>query len=183
MFAYISGSTFVLQELYGLSPQGFSGVFAANSVAIVASVQVAGRLAGSGRVRPERLLVVGLGVALTGTSVLLASALLDVGLTGILAGLVVTVIGVGFVLPNATTLTLADHPEHAGSASALLGTAQFLVGAGTAPLVGIAGGRSAVPMAATMAGAVLAGAVVFAVLWRGPERGPGSEQAARPSHP
>lgn len=187
MFAYISGSTFVLQELYGLSPQGFSGVFAANSVAIVASVQVAGRLAGSGRVRPERLLVVGLGVALTGTSVLLASALLDVGLAGILAGLVVTVIGVGFVLPNATTLTLADHPEHAGSASALLGTAQFLVGAGTAPLVGIAGGRSAVPMAATMAGAVVAGAVVFAALWRGPERGPergpGSEQAARQSHP
>jgi MFS transporter, DHA1 family, multidrug resistance protein len=183
MFAYISGSTFVLQELYGLSPQGFSGVFAANSVAIVASVQVAGRLSGSGRVRPERLLVLGLGVALTGTGVLLASALLDAGLAGILAGLVVTVIGVGLVLPNATTLTLADHPEHAGSASALLGTAQFLVGAGTAPLVGIAGGRSAVPMAATMAGAVVLGAVVFAVLWRGPERGPGSEQAERPSHP
>jgi DHA1 family bicyclomycin/chloramphenicol resistance-like MFS transporter len=77
MFAYISGSTFVLQDLYGLSPQGFSGVFGANSVAIVASVQVAGRLAGSGRVRPERLLAIGLVTAVTGTGVLLASALLD----------------------------------------------------------------------------------------------------------
>jgi MFS transporter, DHA1 family, multidrug resistance protein len=166
MFAYISGSTFVLQDLYGLSPQGFSGVFGANSVAIVASVQVAGRLAGSGRVRPERLLAIGLVVALTGTGVLLASALLDVGLAGILAGLVVTVIGVGLVLPSATTLTLADHPEHAGSASALLGTAQFLVGAGVAPLVGLAGSRSAVPMASAMAASVVLGAVVFTVLWR-----------------
>lgn len=166
MFAYISGSTFVLQDLYGLSPQGFSGVFGANSVAIVASVQVAGRLAGSGRVRPERLLAIGLVTAMTGTGVLLASALLDVGLAGILTGLVVTVIGVGLVLPSATTLTLADHPEHAGSASALLGTAQFLVGAGVAPLVGLAGSRSAVPMASAMAASVVLGAVVFTVLWR-----------------
>lgn len=167
MFAYISGSTFVLQDLYGLSPQGFSGVFAANSVAIVTSVQVAGRLAGSGKVRPERLLVTGLGVAVVGTGVLLTSAVLGAGLAGVIAGLVVTVVGVGLVLPSATTLTLADHPEHAGSASALLGTAQFLVGAGTAPLVGLAGGRTAVPMAATMAGAVVLAAVVFGVLWRG----------------
>jgi MFS transporter, DHA1 family, multidrug resistance protein len=166
MFAYISGSTFVLQDLYGLSPQAFSGVFGANSVAIVASVQVAGRLAGSGRVRPERLLAIGLATAMTGTGVLLASALLDAGLPGILAGLVVTVIGVGLVLPSATTLTLADHPEHAGSASALLGTAQFLVGAGVAPLVGLAGSRSAVPMASAMAASVVLGAVVFTVLWR-----------------
>jgi DHA1 family bicyclomycin/chloramphenicol resistance-like MFS transporter len=166
MFAYISGSTFVLQDLYGLSPQGFSGVFGANSVAIVASVQVAGRLAGSGRVRPERLLAIGLVTAMTGTGVLLASALLDAGLAGILTGLVVTVIGVGLVLPSATTLTLADHPEHAGSASALLGTAQFLVGAGVAPLVGLAGSRSAVPMASAMAASVVLGAVVFTVLWR-----------------
>jgi DHA1 family bicyclomycin/chloramphenicol resistance-like MFS transporter len=155
-------------------------VFAANSVAIVTSVQVAGRLAGSGRVRPERLLVVGLGVALTGTTLLLVSTLLDAGLAGVLAGLVVTVVGVGLVLPSATTLTLADHPEHAGSASALLGTAQFLVGAGTAPLVGLAGGRSAVPMAATMAGAVLLGATVCGVLWRSAVR---PSRAAGPEHP
>ncbi|WP_433788159.1 multidrug effflux MFS transporter [Actinomycetospora sp. CA-101289] len=179
MFAYISGSTFVLQDLYGLSPQGFSGVFGANSVAIVASVQVAGRLAGSGRVRPERLLAIGLVTAMAGTGVLLTSALLDVGLAGILAGLVVTVIGVGLVLPSATTLTLADHPEHAGSASALLGTAQFLVGAGVAPLVGLAGSRSAVPMASAMAASVVLGAVVFTVLWRTAAR---PDRTAAPGH-
>lgn len=166
MFAYISESSFVLQDLYGLSPQGFSGVFAANSVGIVAAVQVAGRLVGSGRVRPERLVAVGMGVACVGTVGLLGGVLVGVGLAGVLAGLFVTVCGVGLVLPSATTLALADHPEHAGSASALLGTAQFLIGAGTAPLVGLAGSASAVPMAATMAGAAVAGTAVFAVVWR-----------------
>ena len=177
MFAYISGSTFVLQDLYGLSPQAFSGVFGAISAGIVASVQVAGRLAGAGRVRPERLLATGLGAAVVGTGVLLTTALLDGGLAGILVGLFVTVCSVGLVLPSATTLTLADHPEHAGSASALLGTAQFLVGAGVAPLVGLAGSRSAVPMAAAMAASAVLGAVVFTVLWRSARRG----DAAGPS--
>ncbi|PVZ03693.1 multidrug effflux MFS transporter [Actinomycetospora cinnamomea] len=179
MFAYISGSTFVLQDLYGLSPQAFSGVFGAISAGIVTTVQIAGRLAGSGRVRPERLLGTGLATAVVGTGVLLVTALLDGGLAGILAGLFVTVCGVGLVLPSATTLTLADHPEHAGSASALLGTAQFLVGAGVAPLVGLAGSRSAVPMAAAMAGAAVLGAVVFTVLWRS-ARGPEAAGRAMP---
>ncbi len=166
MFAYISGSTFVLQDIYGLSPQGFSAVFAANSVGIVASVQIAGRLAGAGKVRPVRLLATGLGVALAGSSGLAVAVLVGAGLVGVVAGLFVTVCGVGMVLPSATTLALADHPEHAGSASALLGTAQFLVGAGVAPLVGLAGSSSAVPMAATMAGAVLLGTITFTLIWR-----------------
>jgi MFS transporter, DHA1 family, multidrug resistance protein len=91
---------------------------------------------------------------------------------------VVTVIGVGLVLPSATTLTLADHPEHAGSASALLGTAQFLGGAGVAPLVGLAGSRSAVPMASAMAGVGGPGrrGVHRAVAHRGP---PGPHRSPR----
>ena len=179
MFAYISGSTFVLQDVFGLSPQAFSGVFAVNSVGIVAAVQVAGRVVGSGRVRPQRLLAAGLAVAVAGTGGLLVSVLVDAGLIGVLAGLFLTVCGVGLVLPSATTLALADHPEHAGSASALLGTAQFLVGAGTAPLVGLAGSGSAIPMAVTMAMATVLGAVVFALVWRTAR----PERATGPAHP
>src|SRR4051795_3432747 len=55
-----------------------------------------------------------------------------------------------FVMPNATALALADHPEVAGTASALLGVIQFLVGAIAAPLVGVAGPDSAVPMGVVM---------------------------------
>lgn len=128
-------------------------------------MQVAGRLAGAGRVRPERLLAIGLGVACTGTAALLTVVLAGAGLVALVGVLFVTVCGVGLVLPSATTLALADHPEHAGAASALVGTSQFIVGGVTAPLVGLAGSGSPVPMAATMLGAVVLGALAFALVW------------------
>jgi MFS transporter, DHA1 family, multidrug resistance protein len=165
MFAYISGSTFVLQGLYGLSPQEFSGVFAVNSVGIVSAVQVSGRLVGAEKVRPQLMVPLGLAIAVVGSSTVLAGAL-GLGVWGVVAGLFVTVCGVGTALPAATTLSLADHPEHAGSASALLGTAQFLVGGFSAPLVGIGGGRTALPMGLTMTGATLVALLAFTVLWR-----------------
>ena len=66
----------------------------------------------------------------------------------------------GLIFPNATALALAEHPEAAGSASALLGVLQFIVGAAVAPLVGIAGEGTALPMAVLIAilgmGALLA---------------------------
>ncbi|NMO92840.1 multidrug effflux MFS transporter [Actinomycetospora sp. TBRC 11914] len=166
MFAYISGSTFVLQGLYGLSPQAFSGVFAVNSVGIVAATQVAGRLVAAGRLAPARAVAIGLVTACTGSTAVLVGALTPAGPWALVPGLFVTVCGVGFVLPSATTLALAGHPSRAGSASALLGTSQFLVGGFTSPLVGIGGGRSAVPMGTTMVVAAVLGLVVFALVWR-----------------
>jgi DHA1 family bicyclomycin/chloramphenicol resistance-like MFS transporter len=166
MFAYISGSTFVLQGLYGLSPQAFSGVFAVNSVGIVAATQVAGRLVAAGRLAPPRAVATGLATSCAGSGAVLVGALTPAGPWALVPGLFVTVCGVGFVLPSATTLALAGHPSRAGSASALLGTSQFLVGGFTSPLVGIGGGRSAVPMGTTMVVAAVAGLVVFALVWR-----------------
>jgi DHA1 family bicyclomycin/chloramphenicol resistance-like MFS transporter len=67
-------------------------------------------------------------------------------------------------MPNATALALADHPDVAGSASGLLGVMQFIVGATTAPLVGVAGTSTALPMALLIAvlgvGGVLAATVL-----------------------
>ena len=170
MFAYISGATYVLQDVFGLSPQGFSAVFAVNSVGIVAAVQVSGRLVGAEKVRAERMLPSGLVTAAVGSTGLLVATLLGAGLPGVVAGLFVTVVGVGLALPCATTLALADHPDHAGAASALLGTAQFLVGAAVAPLVGLGGTDTAVPMATAMTAATLLASVVFALLWRSADR-------------
>ena len=183
MFAYISGSTFVLQDLYGLSPQQFSAVFAVNSVGIVAATQTSGRLVGSGRVRPERMLAVGLAVALLGSAVVLVAAVTGAGPFGLVPGLSATVVGVGLALPSATTLALADHPEHAGAASALLGTAQFLVGALVAPLVGLGGSRTAVPMGLVMAGATVVALGTFVLLWRSGRRDedPGGTRDDHPS--
>ena len=70
---------------------------------------------------------------------LLVSVLAGVGLAGMLPGLFLVVSSVGLVFPNATALAMADHPDRAGSASALLGLCQYVFGAAAAPLVGMAG--------------------------------------------
>jgi MFS transporter, DHA1 family, multidrug resistance protein len=145
LFTYIAGSPFVLEGIYRLSPQGFSLVFAANAVGIVAAGQLSARLVV--RVGPSRLLGVGLTCSFIGGLGLLLAVLARVGLPGILPALFVVVSSAGLVMPNATALALADQAEVAGSASALLGLSQFVVGALAAPLAGIAGPTTALPMA------------------------------------
>ena len=151
MFAYIAGSPFVVEDVYGVSPQLFAVVFGVNALGIVACSQLNGLLVG--RVGPTRLLASGLAVGAVGGVTLLAVALAGgIGLAGILPCLFAIVSSIGLVIPNATALALTGYDPHvAGSASALLGVLQFGFGAAVAPLVGAAGVESAVPMAVVMA--------------------------------
>jgi MFS transporter, DHA1 family, multidrug resistance protein len=156
MFAYIAGSPFVLQEIYGLSPVQFAMVFGFNALGIVTASIVGSRLVG--RIRPRRLLAVGLLQSCLGAALLVVAVVLDLGVACVCVALFTVVSSVGLVSPNATALALSDHPETAGSASALLGLMQFVVGALAAPLVGLAGADDALPMAITIA--VLTGGAV-----------------------
>ena len=76
------------------------------------------------------------------------------------------VASLGIVLPNATTLALADHPHTAGSASALIGVLQYAIEAAAAPLVGIAGDATALPMALVIAVLSVAALLTFVLLGR-----------------
>jgi DHA1 family bicyclomycin/chloramphenicol resistance-like MFS transporter len=149
MFAYISGSPFVLENIYGLSPQLYGVAFGVNSAGIVATSQVSRRLVG--RVGPGPLLRVGVTTMAVGGAGVLATVLLGFGLAPLLLFLLATISSVGLILPNATALAMAHQQHAAGSASALFGLGQFGVGAVAAPLVGIAGSHTAVPMAVTIA--------------------------------
>jgi MFS transporter, DHA1 family, multidrug resistance protein len=164
MFAYISGSPFVIQNVYGLSPQTFSLIFGTNALGIAVLGQINGRLVG--RVPPRRLLASALLAVATGSTVLLVAVLLNTGLVGILPALFVVVASQGMVLPNATALALADYPSTAGSASALLGALQFSIGAAVAPLVGIGGATTALPMAAVIATLGLSALITFSLFGR-----------------
>jgi MFS transporter, DHA1 family, multidrug resistance protein len=144
MFAYIAGATFVLQRIYGLSPQGFSLAFGVNSLGIMTAAQVSARLIR--RWSPLRVLSVGLLVNLAGALGLLITVLLGLGLGFLLPALFVMVSAIGLILPNATALALSGHADQAGTASALLGLLQYVIGGLVAPLVGIAGEDSAVPL-------------------------------------
>jgi len=144
MFAYIAGSTFVLQRIYGMSPQGFSLVFGCISLGLVAAAQGGARLA---LVWPlTRVLGVGLAINLLGATGLLVTVITGLPLGVLLAALVVMVGAVGLIFPTANALAMADYPDMAGTASSLQGLSQFVFGAVAAPLVGIAGEHTALPL-------------------------------------
>ncbi|OIK29459.1 multidrug effflux MFS transporter [Streptomyces malaysiense] len=161
LFAYISASPFVVQEIYGASPQTFSLLFGLNSVGLVVAGQINGKVL-VGRVSLDKVLAAGLAViTLAATALLLMSTGVfgAVGLAPIAAALFVLMSAMGLTMPNAQTLALLRTKHAAGSASALLGTSSFLVGAVASPLVGIAGEHTAVPMAVVqLAAALVAGA-------------------------
>nr|WSX20262.1 multidrug effflux MFS transporter [Streptomyces tubercidicus] len=168
LFAYISASPFVIQEIYGASPQIFSLLFGINSVGLVAVGQINGKLL-VGRVSLDKVLGTGLTlIALAATALLLmsAGAFGPVGLVPTAAGLFVLMSSMGLVLPSTNTLALLRTRHAAGSASALLGTSTFLLGSVASPLVGIAGERTAVPMALVQLSCAVLALVSFLGLCR-----------------
>ncbi|WMX47362.1 multidrug effflux MFS transporter [Streptomyces roseicoloratus] len=168
LFAYISASPFVVQEIYGASPQTFSLLFGLNSVGLVAVGQINGKLL-VGRVSLDKVLGWGLGVILLAATALLVmtSGLLgDPGLPAVAAGLFVLMSAMGLAMPNTNAQALMRAPHAAGSASALLGTTSFLIGAVASPLVGIAGETTAVPMAVVQVGCAVAALGCFLLLCR-----------------
>jgi MFS transporter, DHA1 family, multidrug resistance protein len=169
MFAYIAGSPFVLQDVYGLSPAEFGVAFGVNSIGIVTASQLGRRLLL--RYSERRILGTALAFAATAGLALLGASALDLGLAGVLVPLFCVISCIGLVFPTATSLAMANHPEVAGTASGLLGVLQFVLGAVTAPLVGLAGTDTAVPMAAVIAGLTVAALLAFRVLPR-PVRAP-----------
>lgn len=159
MFGYISGSPFVLQEIFGLSPQWFSVCFAANGVGIVVASQVTGALAG--KLNNNRIFVTGLSTAAAGGVALFASLLFGLGLPLVLPSLFVLVSSVGIVSTVGLSLALQNHPRVAGSAAGLVGVAQLFLGAIASPLAGL-GGQSSGGLSM---GIVIAVADVGALVW------------------
>ena len=138
LFAYIAGASFVLQGRYGLDQQSFALVFGAGAVALIAATQF--NVVLLRRFAPQTIVVWALTAsALTGiVFVGLTSA--GVGGLPVFLGLVWLILAaMGLVIPNAPAVALGRHPDAAGTAAALLGAAQFGLGAAVAPLVGVLG--------------------------------------------
>ncbi|MFI8004607.1 Bcr/CflA family multidrug efflux MFS transporter [Streptomyces sp. NPDC086010] len=168
LFSYVSASPFVVQEIYGASPQTFSLLFGINSVGLIAVGQINGKLL-VGRVSLDKALGFGLVViSLAAIALLLMTSGVfgDVGLLPVAAGLFVLMSCMGLAMPNTNSQALMRTKHAAGSASALLGTSQFLIGAIASPLVGIAGEETAVPMAVVQVVCGLSATACFLLLCR-----------------
>ncbi|MQW77466.1 Bcr/CflA family efflux MFS transporter [Nocardioides sp. dk4132] len=150
MFAYISASPFVLQTILGLSEYAYSAVFACTAAALVAMIMVNRRLVLF--VAPERLIVFGaLGQAFGVAVLLVCVVFLDLPLPAMIVGFLAVQGSQGLLTGNCNAIGLLRAKPRTGTGSALMGGAQFGLAAVVAPLVGIAGEHTAVPMVSLMA--------------------------------
>lgn len=144
IFAYVSGTPFVYQDIYGVSAQVFSILFAMNGIGLIIGSQLTGRLAGI--VDENKILKTGLFVTMGASTFLLLMILLQAPLIFIVIPIFLVVSCVGVVTTTCFSLAMETQGHRAGSASALLGLLPFLFGATSAPLVGVAGEGTALPM-------------------------------------
>ena len=149
MFAYISGSPFVIIDLYGVPAHYYGWLFGLNATGIVAFTQLNRRLLL--RYDADRVLDFGNLAGFLMCVLLLIMAWSNAaGLVGILVPLFFVVSLRGLTFPNASAGVMAPFPEKAGSASALLGSVQFAIAAIASAAVGIFHNGTAVPMAAVI---------------------------------
>jgi DHA1 family bicyclomycin/chloramphenicol resistance-like MFS transporter len=150
LFAWISGASFVLQNLYGLTPFVFGCVFAVGSLGYLAGSTIAARLVsrfGLGGMS-------GIGAAALALGGLLACLSIALGLTSSLSlvlPVAVFLAGLGMVLPQSIAGAITPFPERAGAASSLFGFVQQTAAAVCGALVAWLLGRNAWPMVGAMA--------------------------------
>lgn len=164
MFAYISGSSFVFQNIFGVTPQMYSLIFAINGLGIIIATQITGRLAG--RIGETTLLFFGLRLSAFGGIMLLIMILVGADLIAVLVPLFLVVSSVGIVNTTGFSLAMQSQGKAAGSAAALQGVLSISIGGMVAPLVGLAGSDTAIPMGIVIACASLGSILSYTILVR-----------------
>jgi len=152
LFAWISGASFVLQNLYGLSPFAFGFAFAVGSLGYMTGSMVSAQL--------TRWLgldgIIGIGgvvIAAGGLGMIAAVALGFTSALSLVLPMAVYLAGMGMVLPQSQAGAMTPFPERAGAASSLLGLIQQSVAAVCGAIVGVLLGQSAWPLAGGVAAA------------------------------
>lgn len=148
VFAYAAGTPFIYQNMYGISPQLFSVLFALNGLSIILGSEFVKRLAG--RIDEHHIFRIGLQLAFVMTAAILIVVLVHGPFILLFLSIFLFAASIGIISPVAFTLAMETQGHIAGSAAAILGTLQFALGAVTSPLVGMAGENSALPFGMTI---------------------------------
>jgi DHA1 family bicyclomycin/chloramphenicol resistance-like MFS transporter len=165
VFAYVATSAFVLQSMNGMSPIAYSIDFAANAAGMTVAALVAARLAG--RVATRNVILTGQVAALLAGTAMLAGALwFDTPLLVAVVCFFVLMTAQGLIGPNGGALASAEVPEHPGTGSAMLGFVTWVAAGVIAPIAGLGGQDTAVPMALLMIGCTVLSMTGLLVLAR-----------------
>jgi DHA1 family bicyclomycin/chloramphenicol resistance-like MFS transporter len=160
LFTWISASSFVLQDLYGLSEFGFALAFTTGVAGFVTGSWLGARLVvrhGIGRT-----LGVGCVFLLAGGLLLLATVWIGFGHPAeVVLPIMVYLVGIGLVMPQGMAGALQPFPERAGAASSLVGFVQMSFAALMGVVIGHMLGGSAMPLAVIMAAIGLVTAALY----------------------
>ncbi len=160
LFAWISSASFVLQNLYGLTPLIFGFVFAVGAVGYGIGSTLSARL--TRHFHLDGILGIGSAAVAAGGVAMVAALAFGLGSAAALVlSMAVYLAGLGMVLPQSIAGALTPFPERAGAASSLLGFVQQSAAAFAGAVVGVLLGRSAWPLAIAV---ILAGVATLA-LW------------------
>ncbi|WP_432936474.1 multidrug effflux MFS transporter [Kribbella sp. CA-253562] len=167
LFAYVATSAFVLQTMNGLSPIAYSVDFAVNAAGMTAAALVAARLAG--RVATRKLILIGQLAALAAGLAMLVGALwFGTPLSLAIGCFFVLMTAQGLMIPNGGALASAAVPDHPGTGAAVQGFVQWVAAGVVAPLAGLGGDHTAVPMATLVVAGAAASMLGLLVLAKGP---------------
>jgi MFS transporter, DHA1 family, multidrug resistance protein len=164
LFAYLSASSFLFQDVYGLDPQQFGLVFAVNSIGIVAGVQASAYLARF--IGPQWILLGAVASLIVSASAIIVLDVNGGGLFGILVPLFFFITACGFTFPATQVLALANHGGEAATAASLLGALNFGLAGLLSPIVGLFGITNAIPMAAVMGCTAILSLLVMIIVVR-----------------
>ena len=160
MFAYISASPFVLQNVFGLSPVQYTLDFGANGIVLLMTGALSAALIK--RVGPSAQVRIGVAMQLLAAAVLVIPSMLgELPLWAVLVAFALVPSSMGFVFGPVTALALRDVRHAAGTALALMGALQFVLAGVAAFVVGLAGATATAPLVWSLAVLALISAAVL----------------------
>lgn len=172
-WAYIAGSSFIVQTVLGFDATVYAITFGVNGTGLVLAGIIVARL--SSRLSDRRLIAIGLGLLALGASLICIAAVSPSGATGpspwlVLPGLFCFAAAIAFYMGPGMSLAVRELRSSAGTALALVGSTQFIVASAISPLTALGGGDSLVPFAVIVSSATVAAWLAWAVLRDGSHR-------------
>ena len=163
LFAYITGSSFIFLDYYGLSERAFGAVFGINALGMTLVSALNAKLVQ--KREPAALLNFGLIAMFAMSLILLACSMLDLPFICFELSLFALLSSLGFIAPNATTLAMALFKGgRSGAASAVLGTTQFAIAGAVSFIVGAVGANEPLLLAGVMIICALSANAIYFVM-------------------
>lgn len=159
LFAYIAGSSFVLQDMFGVSVPEFSAIYAFNGFGILLGASISGKMAE--KHAPQAILKRFMAVSVLGGLLLLTTLFLPKSLLLVSFAFFLIVAPIGGISSMTTAIAMAHEHRDSGTASGILGLTRYAMGGIMSPIVGLGGTTTMVPLVLTILAVQFIGSAIF----------------------